>query len=83
MQKFILYLCFRQTLDLVKERDRAAEGRTYGNLGNTYYLLGDFESAVECHTEVSPGRVHSINQRAQNLYLEAVENRERIQRSGG
>ncbi|XP_056131633.1 G-protein-signaling modulator 2-like isoform X2 [Lampris incognitus] len=29
--------------------DRAAQGRTYGNLGNTYYLMGDFENAVAAH----------------------------------
>ncbi|XP_035032643.2 G-protein-signaling modulator 2 isoform X2 [Hippoglossus stenolepis] len=29
--------------------DQAAQGRTYGNLGNTYYLLGDFENAVAAH----------------------------------
>ena len=33
--------------------DRAAQGRTYGNLGNTYYLLGDFEKAVFAHEKVS------------------------------
>lgn len=32
--------------------DRAAQGRTYGNLGNTYYLLGDFENAVAAHEKV-------------------------------
>ncbi|KAM4574775.1 G-protein-signaling modulator 2-like isoform 1-T1 [Fundulus diaphanus] len=41
---------YEQNLSLVKEMgDRAAQGRTYGNLGNTYYLLGDFESAVAAH----------------------------------
>lgn len=33
--------------------DCAAQGRTYGNLGNTYYLLGDFENAVVAHEKVS------------------------------
>jgi G-protein signaling modulator 2 len=42
---------YRKTLDLVHNKDRAAEGRTLGNLGNTYYLLGDFESAINCHSE--------------------------------
>lgn len=38
---------------MVKELgDRAAQGRTYGNLGNTYYLLGDFKTAVEAHEKV-------------------------------
>lgn len=39
---------------MVKEfGDHAAQGRTYGNLGNTFYLLGDFESAVAAHEKVS------------------------------
>lgn len=33
--------------------DRAAEGRAYGNLGNTHYLLGSFEKAVQYHEEAS------------------------------
>ncbi len=38
---------------MVKELgDKAAQGRTYGNLGNTYYLLGDFENAVAAHEKV-------------------------------
>ncbi|XP_008297856.1 G-protein-signaling modulator 2-like isoform X1 [Stegastes partitus] len=41
---------YEANLCLVKESgDRAAQGRTYGNLGNTYYLLGDFETAVAAH----------------------------------
>uniref|UniRef100_A0A8C4D8C6 G-protein-signaling modulator 2 n=1 Tax=Dicentrarchus labrax TaxID=13489 RepID=A0A8C4D8C6_DICLA len=31
--------------------DRAAQGRTYGNLGNTYYLLGNFHKAVASHQQ--------------------------------
>ncbi|GAA32474.2 G-protein-signaling modulator 2 [Clonorchis sinensis] len=31
--------------------DRPAEGRVYGNLGNTHYLLGNFHEAIECHKE--------------------------------
>ena len=42
---------YEATLKLVSSKDRAAEGRTYGNLGNTHYLLGDFESAIECHNQ--------------------------------
>ena len=42
---------YRKTLDRVRDKDRSAEGRTYGNLGNTYYLLGDFEAAIQCHAE--------------------------------
>uniref|UniRef100_A0A3B5QWG4 G-protein-signaling modulator 2-like n=1 Tax=Xiphophorus maculatus TaxID=8083 RepID=A0A3B5QWG4_XIPMA len=41
---------YEANLSLVNELgDRAAQGRTYGNLGNTYYLLGDFERAVTAH----------------------------------
>ncbi|XP_041646929.1 G-protein-signaling modulator 2-like [Cheilinus undulatus] len=41
---------YEANLCMVKELgDRAAQGRTYGNLGNTYYLLGDFETAVAAH----------------------------------
>jgi len=39
---------------MVKELgDRAALGRTYGNLGNVYYLLGDFQTAIAAHEKVS------------------------------
>lgn len=38
---------------MVKELgDKAAQGRTYGNLGNTYYLLGHFRKAVTSHEQV-------------------------------
>lgn len=52
-----LFLCFvflqRANLCLVKELgDRAAQGRTHGNLGNTYYLLGDFDAAAAAHEKV-------------------------------
>ncbi|XP_034559140.1 G-protein-signaling modulator 2-like isoform X2 [Notolabrus celidotus] len=41
---------YEANLCMVKDLgDRAAQGRTYGNLGNTYYLLGDFEAAVAAH----------------------------------
>uniref|UniRef100_A0A8C6V774 G protein signaling modulator 2, like n=1 Tax=Neogobius melanostomus TaxID=47308 RepID=A0A8C6V774_9GOBI len=41
---------YEGNLSLVKELgDRPGQGRTYGNLGNTYYLLGDFKSAVAAH----------------------------------
>ncbi|KAM4740122.1 G-protein-signaling modulator 2-like isoform 2-T2 [Anableps anableps] len=41
---------YELNLSLVNDLgDRAAQGRTYGNLGNTYYLLGDFERAVAAH----------------------------------
>ena len=42
---------YRETLVLVSAKDRAAEGRTFGNLGNTYYFLGEFDSAIECHMQ--------------------------------
>lgn len=38
---------------MVKELgDKAAQGRTCGNLGNTYYLLGEFDNAVAAHEKV-------------------------------
>lgn len=44
---------FRANLAIVKELgDRAAQGRTYGNLGNTHYLLGNFRRAVASHEQV-------------------------------
>lgn len=33
--------------------DRAAQGRAYGNLGNTHYLLGSFMEATTFHKEVN------------------------------
>lgn len=36
--------------------DRAAQGRTYGNLGNAYYLLGNFQKTVGAHEQV-----HTLN----------------------
>ena len=37
----------------MKERsDYAAMGRTVGNLGNTYYLLGNYKKAIKYHEEV-------------------------------
>ncbi|XP_030643215.1 G protein signaling modulator 2, like [Chanos chanos] len=43
---------YEANLALVKELgDRAAQGRTYGNLGNTHYLLGNFESSVAAHEQ--------------------------------
>jgi len=43
----------RENLKLMKElNDRAAVGRACGNLGNTYYLLGNFKEAIQYHEEV-------------------------------
>lgn len=48
-----VYVCFRMNLSLVKELgDRAAQGRAFGNLGNTHYLLGNFVEAIKFHREV-------------------------------
>ncbi|KAM3865609.1 G-protein-signaling modulator 2 [Diretmus argenteus] len=43
---------YEANLAIVKELgDRAAQGRTYGNLGNTHYLLGNFRNAVSSHEQ--------------------------------
>ncbi|KAL7048472.1 hypothetical protein ACKWTF_003354 [Chironomus riparius] len=43
---------YQQNLTLMREiGDRSAQGRSCGNLGNTYYLLGDFQAAIEHHQE--------------------------------
>ncbi|XP_078074324.1 G-protein-signaling modulator 2 isoform X1 [Mustelus asterias] len=43
---------YEANLVIVKELgDRAAQGRAYGNLGNTHYLLGNFGKAVKSHKE--------------------------------
>ncbi|XP_061119246.1 G-protein-signaling modulator 1b [Conger conger] len=43
---------YEMNLSLVKELgDRAAQGRAYGNLGNTHYLLGNFVEAIKFHQE--------------------------------
>lgn len=49
MQAVNYYL---ENLELMKELgDSAAQGRACGNLGNTYYLLGDFQKAIQYHNE--------------------------------
>lgn len=50
----------RMNLCLVKELgDRAAQGRAYGNLGNTHYLLGNFVEAIKFHRQVrNPHFIH-------------------------
>uniref|UniRef100_A0A1I7ZE52 G-protein-signaling modulator 2 n=1 Tax=Steinernema glaseri TaxID=37863 RepID=A0A1I7ZE52_9BILA len=41
---------YKQNLEVVEQLDDPyARGRTYGNLGNVFYLLGDFETAVLYH----------------------------------
>ncbi|XP_059894436.1 G-protein-signaling modulator 1b isoform X2 [Gadus macrocephalus] len=43
---------YEKNLGLVKELgDRAAQGRAYGNLGNTHYLLGNFVEAIKFHRQ--------------------------------
>lgn len=43
---------YQQNLTLMREiGDRSAQGRSCGNLGNTFYLLGDFQAAIEHHQE--------------------------------
>lgn len=48
--------CLRENLSLVTALgDRAAQGRAFGNLGNTHYLLGNFRDAVIAHEQVPCG----------------------------
>uniref|UniRef100_A0A4W3GE28 G protein signaling modulator 1b n=1 Tax=Callorhinchus milii TaxID=7868 RepID=A0A4W3GE28_CALMI len=43
---------YEMNLAIVKEMgDRAAQGRAYGNLGNTHYLLGNYLDAIGFHKE--------------------------------
>uniref|UniRef100_A0A8D8YHZ0 G-protein-signaling modulator 2 n=1 Tax=Cacopsylla melanoneura TaxID=428564 RepID=A0A8D8YHZ0_9HEMI len=50
LQEAIKY--YEQNLALMKEiNDTAAQGRACGNLGNTYYLLGNFKQAIHYHQE--------------------------------
>ncbi|XP_050817391.1 G-protein-signaling modulator 2 isoform X5 [Gopherus flavomarginatus] len=43
---------YEKNLTIVTELgDRAAQGRAYGNLGNTHYLLGNFRNAVIAHEQ--------------------------------
>uniref|UniRef100_A0A8C9RM55 G protein signaling modulator 1b n=1 Tax=Scleropages formosus TaxID=113540 RepID=A0A8C9RM55_SCLFO len=43
---------YEMNLSLVKELgDKAAQGRAFGNLGNTHYLLGNFVEAIKFHRE--------------------------------
>lgn len=53
LSHYPLSLSLRANLKLVRERsDYSAMGRTVGNLGNTYYLLGNYKKAIKYHEEV-------------------------------
>ena len=55
MLKLFIFFVFhcRTNLEIVRElKDRAAQGRACGNLGNTHYLLGNFDLAIKYHEEV-------------------------------
>lgn len=44
--------CYEKNLELmVSLDDRSAQGRAYGNLGNTHYLLGNFRKAITYHEQ--------------------------------
>ncbi|XP_003707805.1 G-protein-signaling modulator pins [Megachile rotundata] len=50
LQQAVRY--YEENLELMKElNDSAAQGRACGNLGNTFYLLGDFQQAIYYHNE--------------------------------
>jgi len=50
LQQAVTY--YEENLSLMRElNDTAAQGRACGNLGNTYYLLGDFKQAIKYHQE--------------------------------
>lgn len=50
LQQAVRY--YEENLELMKElEDSAAQGRACGNLGNTFYLLGDFQQAIYYHNE--------------------------------
>ncbi|KAH7980151.1 hypothetical protein HPB49_013458 [Dermacentor silvarum] len=61
--------CYEENLKLmVALGDRSAQGRAYGNLGNTYYLLGNFKKAIayhEQHTKPAKQEVPSDAQKQQ------------------
>lgn len=81
--------CYEENLGVVRElQDFASMGRAYGNLGNTHYLLGNFELAVENHkkrlelarqtNDKSAERRAHLNLGNANVFLgnfqEAIEN---------
>ncbi|CAG9539167.1 unnamed protein product [Cercopithifilaria johnstoni] len=44
--------CYLQNLHIVENmKDFVACGRTYGNIGNSYYMLGDYATAVYYHSK--------------------------------
>ncbi|XP_049809258.1 G-protein-signaling modulator 2 isoform X1 [Schistocerca nitens] len=50
LQEAVKY--YEENLQLMRElNETAAQGRACGNLGNTYYLLGDFQKAIHYHEE--------------------------------
>lgn len=50
LQEAVSY--YEENLQLMRDiGDVAAQGRACGNLGNTYYLLGDFAQAIHYHEE--------------------------------
>lgn len=51
---YLFVICvYRKNLELLRELDdKSGQGRAYGNLGNTYYLLSKFDDAIKCHKEV-------------------------------
>lgn len=36
---------------MIEVCDRAAQGRAYGHIGNTLYMMGQYGTAVEAHTQ--------------------------------
>ncbi|KAF2361686.1 GoLoco motif [Trinorchestia longiramus] len=50
LQKAVEYYAGNLTL-MAQLKDRSAEGRACGNLGNTHYLLGNFAQAIRYHSE--------------------------------
>lgn len=63
----------RANLSIVKELgDRAAQGRTFGNLGNTYYLLGDFGKAVASHEQVPLNSEYQCVRKSKNELIQVL-----------
>ncbi|XP_018025343.1 G-protein-signaling modulator 2 [Hyalella azteca] len=50
LQKAVEYYAGNLAL-MAQLKDRSAEGRACGNLGNTHYLLGNFAQAITYHSE--------------------------------